>query len=58
MAKDTNEKSVEMTVGKICGKSVRYETSDPQAIASNIYVNKTFASTMPEKIIVTVKAAG
>ena len=44
-----------MTTEKVCKPSVRYATKEPGAAANNIYVNKTFAETMPEKIKVTIE---
>lgn len=50
------EQTVEMVVGKVCKGSVRYETTDPDAPFTNIYVSKTMVGTgePPAKITVTV----
>lgn len=41
---------------KQCKASVRYATQDPDFPIANLYVDRTFANPMPDKINVTVSA--
>jgi hypothetical protein len=43
-----------MHVGKVCKSSIRYESDDPTALITNVYVNKSFSSEMPDKIIISI----
>ena len=56
MAKKEPVKIV-MTIEKVCKGSVRYANHDTGGVATNIYVNKTFADPMPDKITVTIEPA-
>ena len=47
-------KQVEMTKASDHKRSVKYETSDPNAIVSNVYLSRNFAAEMPTKIFVAV----
>lgn len=53
------KKKIEITMEteKVCKGSVRYANHDAGVVATNIYVNKTFAEPMPKSIKVTIEAA-
>ena len=55
--KKSSKAEVVMVNGKDCKGSVRYETADPNAVATNIYVSRKFMSEMPGKIKVTIEPA-
>lgn len=57
-APTATEHTIKMTVGKECKHSVRYESSDPDAAISNVYLSKkAFPDGMPEAIEVRVAKA-
>ena len=45
-----------MSPDKECKGSVRYATDDEDAPVRNIYLSRSFAKPMPEKITVTIQA--
>ena len=47
---------IEMSPDKECKGSVRYATDDEDAPVRNIYLSRSFAKPMPEKITVTIQA--
>ena len=55
MAKEKTA-TIVMTQDKECKGSVRYATADPDAVVTNVYLNRKFAGTMPKKITITVAA--
>ena len=48
--------TIKMAVEKVCKNSVRYATKDEKAVATNIYVSKTFADPMPEQVTITIES--
>lgn len=46
--------TVTLEKSKECKGSVRYETNDPEAPISNIYLSRAFSRPMPESVTVTV----
>jgi len=49
---------IELKKDKDCRGSVRYATTEPTAVVSNVYLSRTAAKLMPEKIKVTIEALG
>ena len=47
-------KQVEMMKVSDHKRTVKYETSDPNAVVSNVYLSRSFAGEMPNKIFVAV----
>ena len=43
-------KKVTLTQAKVCGKVVKYETDEEDALISNVYLSKKYADEMPESI--------
>ena len=60
MAQATKKKAapakVKMVAEKVCKNVVKYSTDDEDAIVTNAYVSKKFATEMPDEIVVTVEA--
>lgn len=52
MAKQTH--TVKMTKEKDCKGSVKYSTSDPKAVVTNVYVDRAAYKEMPNSVTVTV----
>ena len=48
--------TIEMVKEKDCKHSVRYASVDPTAAVATVYVMRTAADKMPEKITVTVES--
>lgn len=63
MAKPSGRKvasghAIAMSIGKECKGSIRYESSDPDAVVSNVYLSRNAFDPMPDRIVVTVAEGG
>lgn len=48
---------ITMTKEKDCKGSVRYANHEAGMVATNIYVNRTFADPMPDTVKITIEPA-
>jgi hypothetical protein len=50
--------SIKMKKEKDCKGSVKYSTSDPKAVITNVYVERSFANPMPDEVTVSIGDQG
>lgn len=50
--------TIKMKKEKDCKGSVKYSTDDAKAVVTNVYVDRSFASPMPDTITITVGEGG
>jgi len=53
--KNKTDAVIILKAAKQCKGSVRYETADPTAVITNVYLDRAFANPMPDAIEVTIK---